>query len=234
MWLLGMSVYAIAVFQRSSLGVAGLAGLAAAAHFHAGPAALSLFTILQLSVYALMQVPVGLLADRVGPRRMLATGLMLMAVGQLGVALSDQLAGGIAARVLVGAGDAMSFVSLLRLISAWFPAHRCALMTQLTSLAGMVGNLASVLPMSALCTRTAGRRPSWRTLALRRSCCCRWFFCSAIGRAAGVPLGRFTPRPYDASSPSLGRSQALDSAPGHICAPSFRLVFLGCCGDFRF
>ncbi|WP_344311077.1 MFS transporter [Fodinicola feengrottensis] len=142
-----MSVYAIAVFQRSSLGVAGLA---AAAHFHAGPAALSLFTILQLSVYALMQVPVGLLADRVGPRRMLATGLMLMAVGQLGVALSDQLAGGIAARVLVGAGDAMSFVSLLRLISAWFPAHRCALMTQLTSLAGMVGNLASVLPMSAL------------------------------------------------------------------------------------
>jgi sugar phosphate permease len=147
MWLLGISVYAVAVYQRSSLGVAGLA---AAAHFHAGPAALSLFTIVQLLVYALMQVPVGLLADRVGPRRMLATGLVLMAVGQLGVAVTDQLPGGIAARVLVGAGDAMSFVSILRLISAWFPPYRCGLMTQLTSLAGMVGNLASVLPMSAL------------------------------------------------------------------------------------
>jgi sugar phosphate permease len=147
MWLLGVSVYAVAVFQRGSLGVAGIA---AASHFHAGPAALSMFTIVQLLVYALMQVPVGLLADRVGPRRMLATGLVLMAIGQLGVALTDSLPTAVAARILVGAGDAMSFVSILRLIAAWFPPHRCALMTQLTSLAGLVGNLASVLPMAAL------------------------------------------------------------------------------------
>ena len=160
-WSIGAVAYSVAVFQRSSLGVAGLE---TAHHFGVGPTVLSTFTMLQLLVYALMQVPVGLLVDRFGPRRLLTTGLLLMALGQCAFALTESVGAGVAARVLVGAGDAMSFVSVLRLIAAWFPARRGALMTQLTALAGITGNLVAAAPLGAL-LRTAGWTPTFLTAA---------------------------------------------------------------------
>jgi fucose permease len=63
-WLTGVSVYFLAIFHRSSLGVAGIA---AAERFDISASQLSTFTVLQLLVYAGMQVPVGVLIDRYGP-----------------------------------------------------------------------------------------------------------------------------------------------------------------------
>jgi sugar phosphate permease len=160
-WSLGAAAYGVAVFQRASLGVAGLE---TAHHFGVGPALLSTFTMLQLLVYALMQVPVGLLVDRFGPRRLLTTGLLFMALGQCAFALTESVGAGVAARVLVGAGDAMAFVSVLRLVAAWFPARRSALMTQLTALAGITGNLVAAAPLGAL-LRNAGWTPTFLTAA---------------------------------------------------------------------
>src|SRR4051794_510872 len=68
MWALGLSAYCIAVFHRASLGVAGPL---AQQRFGATAAVLSLFLVLQLAVYAGLQVPVGVLLDRVGSRRMI-------------------------------------------------------------------------------------------------------------------------------------------------------------------
>ena len=62
-WVVGLLVYMLAVFHRSSLAVAGLA---AADRFDIGASALATFTMLQLLVYAGMQIPVGLLVDRFG------------------------------------------------------------------------------------------------------------------------------------------------------------------------
>ena len=61
---MGAACYFIALFHRASLGVAAPEALV---RFSAGPAVLSLFTALQLGVYLLLQVPSGLLADRLGP-----------------------------------------------------------------------------------------------------------------------------------------------------------------------
>jgi sugar phosphate permease len=170
-WMLGASVYAVAVFQRSSLGVAGLE---ATQHFGVGPALLSLFTTLQLLVYALMQVPVGLLVDRFGPRRLLTTGLLLMTLGQCAFALTDSVGAGLAARVLVGCGDAMAFVSVLRLIATWYPARRGALLTQLTALVGIGGSLIATAPLSALLRNTG-----WATTFL---------VAAAVGAVLLVPV----------------------------------------------
>ena len=74
-WLVALSVYVLAVFHRSSLGVAGLL---AADRFDIDATMLSFFTVLQLVVYAGMQVPVGVLLDRFGSRAMLLSGLVLM------------------------------------------------------------------------------------------------------------------------------------------------------------
>ena len=74
-WCVALSVYVLAVFHRSSLGVAGLL---AADRFQIDATALATFTVLQLVVYAVMQVPVGVLLDRYGSRALLLVGLVLM------------------------------------------------------------------------------------------------------------------------------------------------------------
>ncbi len=146
-WAVALTAYVVGVMQRTSLGVAGLD---AAARFHASPAALSGFVVLQLLVYASLQVPAGVLLDRFGARSLVVVGAVIMAAGQLLLAVATALPLAIAARVLVGAGDALTFISVLSVISAWFPARRVPLMTQLTGLIGQLGQVLSAVPLAAL------------------------------------------------------------------------------------
>ncbi|MYW06492.1 MFS transporter [Streptomyces sp. SID3343] len=145
MWAVAASVYVVAVFHRSSLGVAGID---AQERFGVSASQLSLFPMLQLLVYAGLQIPVGALTDRFGAKRVLAVGLVLMTAGQFTFAFAHGFTGAVFARLLVGTGDAMTFVSVLRVVSVWFPAHRAAVLTQLTALLGMAGNLASATPLA--------------------------------------------------------------------------------------
>ncbi|MER5601160.1 MFS transporter [Streptomyces sp. NPDC002265] len=146
-WSIGVAVYFVAVIFRTSLGVAGLD---AADRFHVGASALSTFSILQLLVYAGMQIPVGLLVDRLGTRKVLTIGVVLFTAGQLGFAFSPSYGTALASRALLGCGDAMTFISVLRLGSRWFPARRGPLVAQLAGLAGMAGNLVSTLVLARL------------------------------------------------------------------------------------
>ena len=71
-WGLAVSAYFVAVFHRTSLGVASLE---AERRFHTGPSVLATFVAAQLAVYAGLQIPTGAMADRFGPRRMLTAAL---------------------------------------------------------------------------------------------------------------------------------------------------------------
>ena len=101
-WSVALAAYIVGVMHRTSFGVAGLD---AAQRFHAGPAALSGFVVLQLLVYAALQVPVGLLLDRFGGRVLVAVGALTMAAGQFVLALATTLPLAVTARVLIGTGD---------------------------------------------------------------------------------------------------------------------------------
>lgn len=146
-WGLGVLAYVVAVFNRSSLGVASLA---AQHRFHATAAELSLFAVLQLAVYASLQIPVGTLLDRFGTRRMVTLGALVMAAGQVTLGMSHSLGLAILARVLVGAGDAMTFISVLRLVGFWFPSRQAAVVTQLTGILGQAGQVVAAFPLVAL------------------------------------------------------------------------------------
>jgi MFS family permease len=146
-WVVGLAAYTVAVFHRSSLGVAAVE---AQERFSTGASAVALFLVLQLAVYAALQVPVGLALDRFGSRRLLFTGALTMAAGQLLLALAGDVPTAVAARVLVGTGDAMTFISLLRVISFWFPGRTVPLVTQLTGLIGQVGQIVAAYPLVAL------------------------------------------------------------------------------------
>ncbi|MET9843300.1 nitrate/nitrite transporter [Streptomyces ossamyceticus] len=146
-WGIGVSVYFVAVIFRTSLGVAGLD---AADRFHVSASALSTFSILQLLVYAGMQIPVGLLVDRLGTKKVLTLGVVLFTAGQIGFALAPSYGMALASRALLGCGDAMTFISVLRLGTRWFPARRGPLIAQFAGLAGMAGNLVSTLVLARL------------------------------------------------------------------------------------
>ena len=146
-WGVGLLAYGVAVMQRTSLGVAGIA---AADRFGASASVLATFAVLQLLVYAGLQVPVGVLLDRYGARRLILLGAVTAGAGQVLLAVTTSLVGAIGARVLVGAGDAMTFVCVLRLVAAWFPPRRNPLMSQLTGLTGQLGQIASAVPLAHL------------------------------------------------------------------------------------
>jgi len=149
-WLifaLAVAAYAVAVFQRASLGVAGVE---AQHRFATTAAVVSLFSVLQLAVYASLQVPVGVLLDRIGARRLIASGAVLMGGGQLVLATAHGVGLAVGGRVLVGAGDAMTFISALRLIGVWFPAAVVPLLSQLTGILGQVGQIAAAYPLVIL------------------------------------------------------------------------------------
>ena len=103
-----MLAYAVAVFQRTSLGVAAAP---ATERFGIGASVLSTFAVVQLIMYAAMQIPVGMLVDRFGSRLVIAAGGLVMAAGQVdsGPGRPSRRAA-LVARMLVGLGDAMTFI----------------------------------------------------------------------------------------------------------------------------
>lgn len=146
-WAVALAAYTFAITQRTSFGAASLS---AGERFGVSPGVLSMFVFLQIGVYALGQIPAGLLVDRRGPRTMMVTGGAVLAVAQLLMAFADSLPLAALARVLVGAGDAMVFASTLALIPRWFPAARVPFMTQLTTIIGQLGQITSTIPLVLL------------------------------------------------------------------------------------
>lgn len=146
-WATGLLAYIVAVLNRTTLGVSGLE---AGERFHAGPSVLSTFVVLQIVVYAGAQVPAGVLLDRFGSKVLIISGGALMAAGQLAIAVTDSLPLALAARAVVGLGDAVTFISVLRLVPHWFPARRVPLLTQLTGISGQLGQILSAVPFLAL------------------------------------------------------------------------------------
>lgn len=146
-WGVAVFAYMVSVTQRTSFGVAGLE---ATERFNATAAVLGTFGVVQLVVYAALQIPVGTLVDRIGSRWMIAIGAVLMAAGQFVLALAGDVVQGYVGRVLVGAGDAMTFVSVMRLVPAWFAPRLNPVMSQLTGTLGQVGQLMSLFPVAWL------------------------------------------------------------------------------------
>ena len=148
-WIVAVTAYSIAVLQRTTMGVAGLE---AAERFGASATIVSSFVVLQLAVYALCQVPAGLLLDRYGSRVTLVAGAVLMGTGQLLMAQTETVGVAMGARIVLGAGDALTFSSAVRLVPAWFPASRVPILTQLTGILGQVGQILSAVPFVAVLT----------------------------------------------------------------------------------
>lgn len=126
--------------------------------FAVGGAILGNLSALYFYGYAGMQIPVGLLLDRFGPRRLMTVAAVVVAVACLLFARSDALAGASVTRFFIGAGCAFSLVGAMAVAGQWFPRRRFALLAGLAMMFGMVGGVFGQAPL-----RLAVDATDWRT-----------------------------------------------------------------------
>lgn len=107
--------------------------------------------------YAGMQIPVGLLLDRFGPRRLMTVAALACGAGCLLFAASDTLSGATVGRLLIGASAAFSLVGAMAIAGQWFPQH-FAILSGLAMAMGMAGGVFGQAPL-----RLAVEASDWRT-----------------------------------------------------------------------
>jgi sugar phosphate permease len=110
-------------------------------------------------VYTVLQIPVGVLADTLGPRRIMAVGSVVAGLGSLAFALAPTWEIAAAGRTLVGVGVSVAFIAILKINAVWFPADRFATLNGVTMFAGNLGAVIAGAPLAWIVTWA-----SWRTV----------------------------------------------------------------------
>jgi len=103
--------------------------------------------------YTPMQIPVGMLLDRFGPRKVLTVACLLCALGTYLFASTPVVGVAAIGRFLVGFGSAFAYVGVLKISDVWLPQKYFALMAGIATALGMLGAIVGTISMSALVAR---------------------------------------------------------------------------------
>jgi sugar phosphate permease len=121
---------------------------------------LGVLSSLYFYIYALMQIPSGILSDTWGPRKTVTLGALVMGVGSVLFGLSPNLGACYAGRFLIGLGVSVMMVNIMRICVEWYRADEMAMMNGLTTALGALGGLLATSPLAAL-SATLGWRLSF-------------------------------------------------------------------------
>ena len=164
--------------------------------------------------YAAMQIPSGTLADTLGPRKTIAAGLLLSALGSFVMSTANSFSVIFLGRLLISFGVSVPALSALKLLMGWFRPREMATMTGLTVSLASLGQIAAATPL-ALLVMWEGWRMSFTAMAgiSLVMAIITWFIIKDSPAQVGLPsvaeLDRNTPPetivPHD--SPDLGLAQ---------------------------
>lgn len=146
-WGFGAAFYLLAFFHRVAPAVITEELMR---EFQISAAALGNLSAFYFYSYVAMQIPTGILADRLGPRRLLTFGALVAAIGAIIFAMAPTIIWAIVGRLLIGGSVAVAFVGLLKLASCWFEPRRFALISGLALFCGLVGAVFAGTPMRIL------------------------------------------------------------------------------------
>ena len=121
-----------------------------AAEFALTPDELGLLTSMYLLAFAAIQLPLGVMLDRYGPRRVVAGLLVCAAAGAVTFALARDLAMLSIGRALIGLGVSAGLMGAIKAFTLWFPLSRLATLNGLYLAVGGVGALSATAPAEAL------------------------------------------------------------------------------------
>ena len=120
-------------------------------------ASLGLLTSVYFFAFAAFQLPLGVLLDRYGPRRVESALLLVAASGSALFAISDSLAGLASGRALLGLGVSACLMASFKANTLWFAAERLPLMNGWIMTAGGLGALSATAPVEAMLSSTGWR-----------------------------------------------------------------------------
>jgi MFS family permease len=100
---------------------------------------LGIFSAVYYWTYASLQIPIGMMLDIFGPKKILRLGMLVCVSGAFLLSAAPNFAVALLARCLIGAGAAVSFIGSVRMNSLWFPAYYLALVIGLLSAVGKIG-----------------------------------------------------------------------------------------------
>jgi sugar phosphate permease len=149
-----LASYVLSFFHRTA--PASIAGELTRA-FDIPRAVLGTLAATYFYVYTLLQIPVGVLADTFGPRRLLTAGSLVAGAGSLVFAFAPVWEVAAAGRTLVGVGVSVAFIAVLKVNAVWFPANRFATLNGATMFAGNMGAVLAGAPLAWAVTQS-----SWR------------------------------------------------------------------------
>src|SRR5688500_9838527 len=118
--------------------------------FALSPSDLGFLTSMYLLAFAAFQLPLGVLLDRYGPRRVVATLLCIAAAGALVFGLARDFTTLSIGRALIGLGVSGGLMGAIKAFTLWFPLNRLALLNGLYLAAGGIGGLSATAPAEAL------------------------------------------------------------------------------------
>jgi MFS family permease len=116
--------------------------------FHVNASQLGKLSAYYFYAYALMQLPIGLLLDRFGPRIIMTIACFICALGALIFSHTDSFYSAELARFFMGLGSACALISALKLASLWFPPNRYSLLIGFLLMFGMMGAIGGQVPLS--------------------------------------------------------------------------------------
>lgn len=114
------------------------------------PAQLGLLTAAYLGAFALFQLPLGVLLDRYGPRKVQAGLLLVAAAGCLAFAAAPSFAAMFGARAMIGLGFSAGLMASYKSTATWVPLERRALANMSIMSFGAMGVLVATAPTEFL------------------------------------------------------------------------------------
>jgi len=116
-------------------------------------------------IYAFIQIPTGVLADRYGPRYVGSIGASVLSLGAIGFTASGGYLSAALSRAVIGFGSGVIFISILRFCASWYRVDEFATMVGLTSGIAGVGAIFATTPL-AIAVEWFGWRPTVFGLAI--------------------------------------------------------------------
>jgi len=107
-------------------------------------------TSMNFYAYALMQIPVGIMVDTIGVRKICTVGTILTAIGSIFFGLSRNIELAYISRFMVGIGTSVIIVSIMKVQTQWFNPRKFSTLSGLTSFFGNIGALFATFPLTYL------------------------------------------------------------------------------------
>lgn len=133
--------------------------------FAVGGAALGSLSAFYFYAYASIQLPVGMLTDRFGPRKLMSFAALLCGLASIGFAFSDSVLSASIGRAFIGATVAFGFVGTMAIAGYWFRPAQYAMLAGLLQSVGMSGAIFGQAPLRQL-VEALGWRETMLVLAL--------------------------------------------------------------------